>query len=67
MPNLVAITTWSRTGASAALAQQLCADDALALDPALADDDAAIALLVLLHNQGSIAFEEDEEDDAWDD
>lgn len=56
------------TGASAALAQQLCADDALELDPALADDEAVIALLVLLHNQGSIAFEDDEEeDDAWDD
>jgi 50S ribosomal protein L16 3-hydroxylase len=58
-------------GASAVLAEQLCADEALELDPALADDDAAIALLVLLHNQGSIAFEDmgedDEEDDAWDD
>ena len=38
------------------------------LDPALAGDDAVIALLVLLHDQGSIAFEDDEEgDDAWDD
>lgn len=54
------------TGASADFAALLCAHDHLIADPALSACDAAVALVVALCNQGSVAFDE-EEDALWDD
>jgi hypothetical protein len=42
---------------TADLARQLCGEDALVLDTALASVDAAIDLLTQLCNMGCIAFE----------
>lgn len=44
-------------GDSAALAQQLCAADAVLIDPALLESDAAVELVVLLFNEGSVSFD----------
>ena len=44
-------------GDTAALAEALCAHEALPVDPAIAASPAAIALLLTLLNQGSLAFE----------
>lgn len=54
----------------APLARSLCAASAFTLDPALAQAPGAIALLVALIDQGSLTFDEgDDEDDQeeWDD
>lgn len=45
---------------TAALAQQLCAQDRILIDPALADSNAAVALIVQLLDQGSMLFEAEE-------
>jgi 50S ribosomal protein L16 3-hydroxylase len=42
----------------AALAERLCAQDRMTLDPQLAGSDGALALIVQLFNQGSVAFDE---------
>lgn len=49
------------TGDTARLAEMLCAEDHLLLDPALAQSDAALTLLATLLNHGSIAFEDEDE------
>lgn len=54
--------SFSCVGETAGLAEQLCAQDELALAPALAGVDAAVALLGALYNQGSISL--GGEDDA---
>ncbi len=45
------------TGETDALAETLCAQDRVIVDPELTDSNAAITLLTQLFNQGSIAFE----------
>lgn len=45
------------SGAAAALAAQLCAADVLTVDPALLDNEAAVALIVTLFNEGSVSFD----------
>lgn len=45
---------------TARLAEQLCAQDRIALDPALVQSDAALTLIATLLNHGSIAFDEEE-------
>lgn len=47
---------------TSALAEQLCAMDRIDIDPALIQSTAALTLIAALFNQGSIAF--DEEDDS---
>lgn len=47
-------------GALASLAEQLCAGGAIVVDPALVQSADALALLTVLINQGSLAFEEDD-------
>jgi 50S ribosomal protein L16 3-hydroxylase len=49
-------------GRMRALAECLCAQDCLILDPDLAQDGDAMALIATLFNQGSIAFENEDED-----
>ena len=44
-------------GGDAALAERLCAQDGILVDPTLTTSDAAIALLATLLDQGSVAFE----------
>ncbi len=46
--------------ASAALAQELCAGDSVTLAPALAQSDAAVELIVLLVNAGSVTFRDED-------
>jgi 50S ribosomal protein L16 3-hydroxylase len=46
-------------GESAALAERLCAQDCVTLDPGLAMSEAAVTLIVALVNQGSMAFDDD--------
>lgn len=45
---------------AAAFAEQLCARDRIAVDPVLANSEPAMALIVELFNQGSIAYAEDD-------
>ena len=45
------------TGETDALAEALCAQDRVTVDPELTNSNAAITLLAQLFNQGSIAFE----------
>ncbi|WP_336964513.1 cupin domain-containing protein [Sphingobium aquiterrae] len=45
------------TGESAAFAEILCAQDRIGIDPDLGKSDSAMALIVQLINQGSLAFE----------
>lgn len=52
------------SGAEAALARDLCAQDRVTADPALARSPAAVALLTALINEGCLAFADDE--DNWD-
>lgn len=47
-------------GVLAALAEQLCAGGAVVVDPALVQSADALALLTVLIDQGSLAFEEDD-------
>jgi 50S ribosomal protein L16 3-hydroxylase len=44
---------------TAALAEMLCAQDRIALDPALIASDAVMTLVATLYNQGSVAFDEE--------
>lgn len=44
------------SGAVAQLAKQLCAADEMLVDPVLIDTDAAMALLAMLYNAGSVSF-----------
>ncbi len=44
-------------GETAAFAENLCAQDRVAVDPELTKSDAAMALIAQLINQGSVAFE----------
>ncbi|KAA9019655.1 cupin domain-containing protein [Sphingobium limneticum] len=44
-------------GAAAVLAGQLCEADRLVIDPALIEDEAAVALIVTLFNEGSVSFD----------
>lgn len=50
------------TGETSDLAMQICATAALEADPALAASSSAVELLVALINQGSLAFDDGEED-----
>ncbi|MEC3911955.1 cupin domain-containing protein [Sphingobium sp. CR2-8] len=43
-------------GDVAALAEQICAVDEILVDPALTASDAAMALVVMLYNEGSVSF-----------
>jgi len=45
---------------TAKLAERLCAQDRIVVDPALMASDAAMALAVTLYNQGSVAFDEED-------
>ena len=45
---------------SAAFAERLCAEDRIGIDPDLIGSEAAMALLVELFNEGSLAFDEEE-------
>jgi 50S ribosomal protein L16 3-hydroxylase len=45
------------SGAAAVLAGQLCAADVLTIDPALLEDEAAVALIVRMFNEGSVSFD----------
>ncbi len=45
---------------SAAFAERLCAEDRVGIDPGLIGSEAAMALLVELFNEGSLAFDEEE-------
>jgi len=45
------------SGAAAVLAGQLCAADRLVIDSALIEDEAAVALVVTLFNEGSVSFD----------
>ncbi len=47
-------------GDAAAFAEMLCAQDGMVVDPSLTQSEAAMALLVRLYNQGSIAFDQEE-------
>ena len=47
-------------GETTALAEQLCAQDRIAIDLNLLKSDATIMLIATLFNQGSLAFDEDE-------
>ena len=44
-------------GKTAALAEQLCAQDQPVIDPALVESDAAMTLIATLFNQGSLGFD----------
>jgi 50S ribosomal protein L16 3-hydroxylase len=44
-------------GETATLAENICAQDRITVDPKLADSEATMTLLVQLCNQGSVAFE----------
>ncbi|HEY5723068.1 MAG TPA: cupin domain-containing protein [Allosphingosinicella sp.] len=46
---------------AAALAERLCAQDRIAIDPGLAESGPAVALIVKLFNQGSIVLGRDDE------
>jgi 50S ribosomal protein L16 3-hydroxylase len=46
-------------GPAAALAERVCADAGFVLNPALIADKSAMALLEMLFNQGSLAFDAD--------
>jgi 50S ribosomal protein L16 3-hydroxylase len=48
------------TGETAALAERLCAQDRIAVDPALAASEPAMTLIVDLYNQGSVAFDQED-------
>jgi 50S ribosomal protein L16 3-hydroxylase len=52
--------TFPCSGDAAALAQRICAQDHVVLDPSLAD---AMELLAALVNQGSLMVDDDEEED----
>lgn len=45
---------------SAAFAERLCAEDRVVIDPGLIGSEAAMALLVELFNEGSLAFDEED-------
>lgn len=47
-------------GETAALAEQLCAQDRIRIDPDLRSSDPAMELIAKLFNQGSVAFEPDD-------
>lgn len=51
------------SGDTAALVEQLCAQDRITIDPALGDVQPAMALLAALVNQGSVSFEDEDADD----
>ena len=51
------------TGESAALAEALCAEAMIELDPALTESPDARRLIAALIDQGSIAFDDEEEED----
>lgn len=51
------------SGDTVALAEQLCAQDHITIDPDLADTLPAMALLAALVNQGSVSFEDEDADD----
>jgi 50S ribosomal protein L16 3-hydroxylase len=53
-------TCFEASGATAALAKQICAGGGIEPDAALADLPAAITLIVALCNQGSLAFEDED-------
>ena len=44
-------------GETAALAEQLCSQDRIVIDPALMQSETAMGLVAVLYNQGSVAFE----------
>jgi 50S ribosomal protein L16 3-hydroxylase len=51
------------SGTSAALAETLCAQQDVEIDPALLDSPAALTLIAALIDQGSIAFDDEAEED----
>jgi 50S ribosomal protein L16 3-hydroxylase len=51
-------------GETVAFAEQLCAQDRIAVDPGLVESGSAMALIVELFNQGSVAFDGGDQDQS---
>jgi len=51
------------TGVVAELAEQLCAHERIVVAPAVAASDEAVALLATLFNDGSVAFDQDDDEE----
>jgi len=51
-------------GDTADLAQQLCTQESIGIDPSLGTSDAVIELVTTLYNQGSVAFDTEESETA---
>jgi 50S ribosomal protein L16 3-hydroxylase len=52
--------SFDTTGQATALAELLCAQDTMIIDPELTQSETTMALMVQLYNQGSIAFDQEE-------
>jgi 50S ribosomal protein L16 3-hydroxylase len=53
-------SSFESTGDAAAFAELLCAQDSIVVDISVTQSEPAMALLVQLYNQGSIAFDQED-------